>query len=134
MAQEPFVRIPAHAGEQRYGRRKREERETDVWIRQVHATLTPEPGRMWVHVGDPRADMFPFCRSVSGDADALSGARGKVSACAEERRRDQLFADTGPVLAEPGEPSVRGSCSAWSPWAFDPTPAFLWAADALASA
>jgi hypothetical protein len=26
MAQEPFVRIPAHAGEQRYQRRKREER------------------------------------------------------------------------------------------------------------
>jgi Transposase DDE domain len=60
MAQEPFVRIPAHAGEQRYQRRKREERETDVWIRQVHAIGTPESGSMWVHVGDPRADMFPF--------------------------------------------------------------------------
>src|SRR5437764_14169436 len=37
MAQEPFVRIPAPEGEQRYGRRKREERETDVWMRQVYA-------------------------------------------------------------------------------------------------
>lgn len=60
MAQEPFVRIPAPEGEQRYQRRKREERESDVWMRQVHATLTPESGSMWVHVGDPRADMFPF--------------------------------------------------------------------------
>ena len=60
MAQEPFVRIPAPQGEQRYQRRKREERETDVWIRQVHAIGTPESGSMWVHVGDRGADMFPF--------------------------------------------------------------------------
>ena len=60
MAQEPFVRIPAPEGEQRYQRRKREERETAIWMRQVHAIGTPEPGSMWVHVGDPRADMFPF--------------------------------------------------------------------------
>jgi hypothetical protein len=60
MAQEPFVRIPAPQGEQRYQRRKREERETDVWIRQVQAIGTPEPGSMWVHVGDRGADMFPF--------------------------------------------------------------------------
>jgi hypothetical protein len=60
-------RIPAPEGEQRYQRRKREERETDVWRRQVHAIGTPEPGSMWVHVGDPRADMVPFfqaCRST----------------------------------------------------------------------
>ena len=68
MAQEPGCRaFGAPQGEQRYRRRKREERETDVWIRQVHATLTPEPGSMWVHAPDPRADMFPFfqaCRST----------------------------------------------------------------------
>jgi Transposase DNA-binding/Transposase DDE domain len=67
MAQEPFVRIPAPEGEQRYQRRKREERESDVWIRQVHAIGTPESGSMWVHVGDRGADMFPFfqaCRST----------------------------------------------------------------------
>jgi hypothetical protein len=44
MAQEPFVRIPAPEGEQRYQRRKRKERESDVWMRQVHAIGTPEPG------------------------------------------------------------------------------------------
>src|SRR6266851_3303011 len=60
MAQEPFVRIPAPDGEQRYQRRKREERETDVWMRQVQSIGTPEPGSMWVHVGDRGADMFPF--------------------------------------------------------------------------
>jgi len=67
MAQEPFVRIPAPEGEHRHQRLKREERETDVWIRQVHAIGTPEPGSMWVHVGDRGADMFPFfqaCRST----------------------------------------------------------------------
>jgi hypothetical protein len=83
-------RIPAHAGEQRYQRRKREERETDVWMRQVQTIGTPESASMWVHVGDPRADMFPFCGSVSGDADALFGTSGEVTAGAGERRRDQL--------------------------------------------
>ena len=60
MAQEPFVRIPAPEGEQRHERRKRDQRETDVWMRQVSAIGTPEPGCMWVHVGDRGADMFPF--------------------------------------------------------------------------
>jgi hypothetical protein len=67
IAQEPFVRIPAPEGEQRYQRRKREERETDVWMRQVQAIGTPEPGSLWVHVGDRGADMFPFfqaCRAM----------------------------------------------------------------------
>jgi Transposase DNA-binding/Transposase DDE domain len=66
MAQEPFVRIPAPQGEQRHQRLKREERETDVWMRQVHHIGAPDPGSMWVHVGDRGADMFPFflaCRA-----------------------------------------------------------------------
>src|ERR1700730_5849509 len=60
MAQEPFVRIPAPEGEQRHQRLKREERETDVWIRQVQTIGTPTAGCVWVHVGDRGADMFPF--------------------------------------------------------------------------
>jgi hypothetical protein len=60
MAQEPFVRIPPPEGEQRSQRRKRDERESDVWMRQVYAIGTPEPTSMWVHVGDRGADMFPF--------------------------------------------------------------------------
>src|SRR5260370_20905444 len=60
IAQEPFVRIPAPQGEQPYQRRKREGRETDVWMRQVQTIGTPAPGSRWVHVGDRGADMFPF--------------------------------------------------------------------------
>ncbi len=60
MAQEPFVRVPAPEGEQRHQRLKREARESDVWIRQVHTIGTPAKGRIWVHVGDRGADMFPF--------------------------------------------------------------------------
>ena len=60
LAQEPFVRIPAPQGEERSHRHKRQERETDVWMRQVQVIGTPAPGRMWIHVGDRGADLFPF--------------------------------------------------------------------------
>ncbi len=60
MAQEPFVRIPAPEGERRDQRRKRDQRETDVWMRQVRAIGTPASGSVWVHVGDRGADRFPF--------------------------------------------------------------------------
>src|SRR5205823_1243543 len=60
LAQEPFVRIPAPDGEQRSPRRKREERESEVWLRQVYALGTPESASMGVHVGDRGAEMFPF--------------------------------------------------------------------------
>jgi hypothetical protein len=63
MAQQPFVRVPAPEGEQRHERLKREKRETDVWIRQVETIGTPPPGRVWVHIGDRGADMFPFFRA-----------------------------------------------------------------------
>jgi hypothetical protein len=67
LAQEPFVRTPAPQGEQRDERRKRDERETAVWMRQVQASGTPESASLWVHGGDRGADMFPFfqaCRST----------------------------------------------------------------------
>jgi hypothetical protein len=60
IAQEPFVRSPAPEGEARYHRRKREQRETDIWMRQVQAIGTPPPGSRWIHVGDRGADMVPF--------------------------------------------------------------------------
>ncbi len=66
IAQEPFVRVPAPDGEQQSGRHKRQERETDVWMRQVQSIGTPDLGSLWVHVGDRGADMFPFflaCRA-----------------------------------------------------------------------
>ena len=87
MAQEPFVRIPAPDGEQRYQRRKREERETDVWIRQVHAIGTPAPGSVWVHVGDPRADMFPFfqaCQVTQTHFLVRAAQNRRVEVCEDE--------------------------------------------------
>src|SRR2546426_4867884 len=86
MAQEPFVRIPAPDGEQRYQRRKREERETDVWMRQVQAIGTPESASMWIHVGDWGADMFPFfqaCRSTQTHFLVRAAQNRRVEVCEE---------------------------------------------------
>jgi Transposase DNA-binding len=87
MAQEPFVRIPAPDGEQRYQRRKRDERETDVWMRQVQAIGTPESASMWVHVGDRGADMFPFfqaCRSTQTHLLVRAAQNRRVEVCEDE--------------------------------------------------
>ena len=127
-------RIPAPDGEQRHQRRKREERESDVWMRQVHAIGTPESASMWVLVGDPRADMFAFFQAGQATRDALSGTCGEVTTRRGVRGRDQLFADAGTGLSQPSESSVRDSCSAWSSCAFDPVAACLWSDDALATA
>ena len=87
LAQEPFVRIPAPDGEQRHQRRKREERESDVWMRQVQAIGTPESGSMWVHVGDRGADMFPFfqaCRSAQTQFLVRAAQNRRVQESEEE--------------------------------------------------
>ena len=63
LAQRPFVRIPAPQGEQRYQRRHRERRETDVWKELVEEVGTPASAGLAVHVGDRTADMPPFFRS-----------------------------------------------------------------------
>jgi hypothetical protein len=72
--QEPFVRTPAPAAETRSKRRQRTERETDVWMRLVTRLGSFPPEATIVHVGDRGADMFPFCRGLSSDADPFSGA------------------------------------------------------------
>jgi hypothetical protein len=80
-------RIPAPAGEQRYQRRQRDERETDVWMRQVQAIGTPESGSMWVHVGDRGADRFPFfqaCRWTQTQFLLRAGKSRRVQASEEE--------------------------------------------------
>ena len=87
MAQEPFVRIPAPNGEQRSQRRKREERETDVWMRQVQAIGTPESASMWVHVGDRGADMFPFfhaCQATQTHFLVRAAQNRRVEVCEDE--------------------------------------------------
>src|SRR5260370_38592610 len=87
LAQEPFVRIPAPDGEQRYQRRKRQERETDVWIRQVQSIGTPAAGSMWVHVGDRGADMFPFfqaCQATQTHFLVRAAQNRRVEGCEDE--------------------------------------------------
>jgi hypothetical protein len=65
--QEPWVRIPAPAGETRSQRRQRTERETDVWMRLVTRLGRFPAETTVVHVGDRGADLFPFfqaCRAT----------------------------------------------------------------------
>jgi hypothetical protein len=87
IAQEPFVRIPAPEREQRHQRLKREVRETEVWMRQVHAIGTPDAGSMWVHVGDRGADRFPFflaCRANQTPFLVRAAQNRRIEACEEE--------------------------------------------------
>jgi hypothetical protein len=63
IAQKPFVRVRAPAQEQRYQRRHREHRETDVWMQMVEQVGSPLTAGLLVHVGDRGADMFPFFRA-----------------------------------------------------------------------
>jgi Transposase DNA-binding/Transposase Tn5 dimerisation domain len=65
-AQKPFVRMPAPQKEQRYQRRHREQRETDVWMEMVEQIGSLNSTSMIVHVGDRGADMFPFFRACLG--------------------------------------------------------------------
>ena len=107
IAQEPFVRIPAPQGEQRSGRHKRDERETEVWMRQGRAIGTPDQENIWVHVGDRGADMFPFFQACQTEhTDALSGASGSKSSYAGRRGGDRVFSDPSTILAKPSEPSI----------------------------
>src|SRR5690348_1060782 len=63
IAQKPFIRVPAPAKEQRYQRRHREHRETDVWMQMVEQVGSPPTASSLVHVGDRGADMVPFFRA-----------------------------------------------------------------------
>ena len=79
--------FPLERREHRSQRRKRDERETDVWMRQVSAIGTPASGSVWVHVGDRGADMFPFfqaCRSTQTHFLVRAAQNRRVEACEEE--------------------------------------------------
>src|SRR2546422_8562041 len=102
LAQEPFVRIPAPEGGQRYQRRKREERETDVWMRQVSAIGTPAPASVWVHVGDRGADMFPFfqaCQATQTHFLVRAGKSRRVEESEEEIKYSLMRARSWPSQA-----------------------------------
>lgn len=63
LAQRPFLRVPAPKSEQRYQRRHRANRETDVWMQVVEQIGTPACAGLLVHVGDRGADRLPFFRA-----------------------------------------------------------------------
>ena len=73
--QEPWIRVPAPAGETRSQRRQRQERETDVWMRLVTRLGSFPAQTTAVHVGDRGADLFPFLRGLPGDPDPIARAR-----------------------------------------------------------
>ena len=102
LAQEPFVRIPAPDGEQRSQRRKRDKRETDVWMRQVQAIGTPESASLWVHVGDRGADMFPFfqaCQATQTHFLVRAAQNRRVEESEEEIKYSLMRARSWPSQA-----------------------------------
>jgi hypothetical protein len=63
LAQQSFLRVPAPPREQRYQRRHRAHRETDIWLRMVEQVgPLPAGTGCLVHVGDRGADMLPLFR------------------------------------------------------------------------
>ena len=63
IAQKPFVRVWAPVQEQRYQRRHREHRETDIWMQMVEQAGSAPATSLLVHVGDRGADTFAFFRA-----------------------------------------------------------------------
>ncbi len=60
--QEPFLRQPAPEGETSTQRKKRKQKESEVWLRQVREIGMAPPGCQWIHVGDRGSDIFAFLR------------------------------------------------------------------------
>ncbi len=123
----------AHAGEQRHQRRKREERETDVWVRQVFSIGTPGPGSMWVHVGDRGADMFPFfqaCQATQTHFLVRAAQNRRVQEHEEAITYELPRARAFPSQASrPFEVPARHGHEA----ALDPVAVGLWSDDAAAT-
>jgi hypothetical protein len=92
LAQKPFVRIPAPPKEQRYQRRFREQRETDIWMEMVERVGPPASPGMLVHVGDRGADLFPFFRAC------LATQTHFVVRAAQNRRVQQGEEEIGHLL------------------------------------
>ncbi len=75
-AQEAFLRQPAPDGETSTQRKKRKEKESQVWHRQVQEIGKAPAGCQWVHVGDRGSDIFEFLRTcLKQDSDFLVRAK-----------------------------------------------------------
>lgn len=62
-AQEAFLRVPAPAGETSHQRDKRQQKESQVWQRQVQRIGPAPAGCEYIHVGDRGSDIFAFLRA-----------------------------------------------------------------------
>jgi hypothetical protein len=83
----PFLRIPAPKSEQRYQRRHRLTRETNVWRQMVEQIGTPAGAGLLVHGGDRGADMLPCmrrCRSTQTHFVVRAAQNRRVQANEEE--------------------------------------------------
>lgn len=58
--QQPFVRVPAPAGETSSRQRSQRQCESQVWANAVEAVGAPPENVRWVHVGDRGSDVFAF--------------------------------------------------------------------------
>jgi hypothetical protein len=94
-AQEPFLRQPAPEGETSTQRKKRKEKESQVWLRQVQEIGKAPAGCQWIHTGDRGSDIFAFLRlCLNLDCDFLVRAK--------HDRRVDLLVDQAETPLPPG--------------------------------
>jgi hypothetical protein len=106
--QEPWVRVPAPAGETRSQRRQRQERETDVWMRLVRRLGSFPTQTTVVQVGDRGADLFPFFQACQATQTRfLVRAFENRQIAPEERPQRHLRGGT----CVPGQPLPAAPCT-----------------------
>jgi hypothetical protein len=70
------LRQPAPEGETSTQRKKRKQKESQVWLRQVREIGKAPSGCQWIHVGDRGSDIFGFLRAcLNLDCDFLVRAK-----------------------------------------------------------
>jgi Transposase DNA-binding/Transposase Tn5 dimerisation domain len=94
-SQEPFLRQPAPEGETSTQRKKRKEKESQVWLRQVQEIGKAPAECQWIHTGDRGSDIFEFLRlCLNLDCDFLVRAK--------HDRRVDLLVDQAETPLPPG--------------------------------
>lgn len=80
LAQQPFLRVPAPAHEQRYQRRHRAQRETDVWMRMVEQIGTLAGAGLRVRGGIAALTCGPSFAAAARPRPTLSSAPPSTAA------------------------------------------------------
>lgn len=104
-AQEPFLRQPAPEGETSTQRKKRKEKETQVWLRQAQEIGMAPQGCEWIHVGDRGSDIFAFLR------ECRKQECGFLVRVKHDRRVDEAFGSGRDPLATRCPPSWKPATS-----------------------